>query len=283
PTKILYTFPVVATASISPFRFDKFNKLYPKRFPNAELPSQSFLEWFVGFTEGDGSFIVNSRGTAIFVITQGNADLQVLEYIKNTLGFGRVIKQGVKTSRLIIEDKANIQLLIAIFNGNLVFPTKQNSFALFLNAFNTKSQDLLIKLNPLLVIPTFFDSWLSGFTDAEGCFTCSLLGNSTAYRFRFLLAQLGNTNLSVLTHITTIIGGVVRPHSQPEVNELVVNGVSNMYQVFKYFDRHLLKSKKANSYRIWGEIHVALLNKEHLSTESRAVLKAKAATVNRTQ
>lgn len=74
----------------------------------------------VGFTEGDGSFTVNSRGTAIFVITQSTLDLQVLEYIQRTLGFGRVIKQGPRTSRFVVEDNASVALLVALFNGNLV-------------------------------------------------------------------------------------------------------------------------------------------------------------------
>lgn len=277
---MLYTIPVVALGSVSPFRFGTFNTLYKQRFPNSALPSQSFLEWLVGFAEGDGSFIVNSRGTPIFFITQGTGDIQVLNHIKLTLGFGRVIKQGVTTSRFIVEEIANVQLLIALFNGNLVFPVKQNSFALFLTAFNARSRALAVEIITSLIIPTFNDSWLLGITDAEGSFNCSLLGNSTAYRFRFLLSQKGAANLPVLTHITTLIGGVVRPHSQPDVNELVVNGASNMFRVFKYFDAHSLLTKKAESYRIWREVHVAILNKEHLFPESRAVLKAKAATIN---
>jgi hypothetical protein len=32
----------------------------------------------IGFTEGDGSFIVNSRGTPIFVITQSTTDVQII-------------------------------------------------------------------------------------------------------------------------------------------------------------------------------------------------------------
>lgn len=121
---------------------------------------------------------------------------------------------------------------------------------------------------------------MCGITDAEGCFNCSLLGNSTAYRFRFLLAQLGEINSPVLTHITTLIGGAVRPHSQPGAYELTVNGTRNMERVFKYFDAHPLHTNKANSYKLWGEVHTSIVNGEHLSAESRSVLKAKAATIN---
>jgi predicted nuclease with RNAse H fold len=65
------------------------------------------------------------------------------------------------------------------------------------------------------------------------------------------------------------------------VNELTVNGARNMEQAFKYFDTHPLHTKKAKSYSIWREVHTAIVNGEHLSPESRAVLKAKAATINR--
>ena len=281
-TKTLYTIPVVAAMpkSATPFRFGTFYTLYDKRFPNANAPSQSFLEWLVGFTEGDGSFTFNSRGTCIFVITQSTQDLQVLEYIKRTLGFGRVIKQGARTSRFVVEDNASVALLVSLFNGNLVFPSKQSSFALFLEAFNKRSRGQAVEFIPSLVIPTILDFWLAGITDAEGCFNCSLLGNSNAYRIRYLLAQLGEVNLSVLTHFTTLIGGVVRQHSKPGVYELIVNGARNVERVLKYFDTHPLQTKKANSYQIWREVLASILKGEHLSPESRAALKIKASTIN---
>jgi hypothetical protein len=280
----LHTIPVVAIGGISPFRFNTFYKGYNNRFPKAEVPNQSFLEWLVGFAEGDGSFIVNNRGTAIFVISQSTADLQVLEYIQRVLRFGNVIKQGANTSRFVVEDKASVALLIDLFNGNLVFPLKQASFALFLEAFNkrsrTRGQITVVDYIPTLVTPRLNDYWLCGLTDAEGCFNCSLLGNSKAYRFRFLLAQLGEINLAVLTYITTLIGGVVRSHSKPGVYELTVNGVRNMERVFKYFDTHTLQTKKAKSYQLWLEIHTSIVNGEHLSPATRKILKAKAATIN---
>jgi hypothetical protein len=277
-TTMLYTMPTIISP-VSPFRFGVFNYLYGKQFPDRELPSQSFLEWLVGFSEGDGSFSVNSRGTP--VITQSTRDIQVLFHIQKTLGFGRVIKQGATTSRFVVEDQASVRLLVAIFNGNIVFPLKQASFSRFLDAFNSRSGTLPVEFDSNLVIPTTSDNWLCGITDAEGCFSLSLLGNSTAYRYRFLLAQLGAINLPTLTHITTLIGGTVRPHSAKDVNELTVNGVRNMERVFHYFDTHPLITKKAVSYNVWREAYTSLVKGEHLVPELRAQLKVKAATINR--
>ena len=262
------------------FNFNHFNSIYNKRFPNSAIPTNSFLEWFIGFTEGDGSFIVNSRGTPIFVITQSTTDVQIIKFIQITLGFGRINKQGPNTSRFIVENRAEISLLIAIFNGNLVFPQKLNSFNQFVAAFNKLPKIETVRFMNTLQSPTFNDSWLCGFTDAEGCFTCSLLGNSTAYRFRFLLSQKGENNKIVLTHLTSLIGGTVRSHFSADVYELTVNGVRNMTQVFNYFDTHNLLTKKAKSYVIWREVHQSIVNKEHLNPESRINLKIKTILIN---
>lgn len=69
-------------------------------------PSYKFLSWFIGFTEGEGSFIVNNRGDLCFVITQSNVDIEVLEFIKETLGFGKVIPQSANTSRYVTQGSA---------------------------------------------------------------------------------------------------------------------------------------------------------------------------------
>jgi LAGLIDADG endonuclease len=96
-----------------------------------------------------------------------------------------------------------------------------------------------------------------------------------------MIAQLGLTNLPVLQYLTTLIGGTVRPHTQKDVNELTVNGADNMSRVFKYFDTYTLYTKKQRSYRIWREVHASILNKEHLVPDTRVLLKAKAATINK--
>ena len=279
----LSVLPVIATAMFSSpqFTFEAFLKLYRERYSDRPLPSKKFLEWLIGFTEGDGSFTLSSRNIPIFVITQSTSDVQVLNFIQQTLGFGSVMKQGPKTSRFVVKDIANLELLVLLFNGNLVFPLKQSSFALFLEAFNKRAKGIIIPFISNLVLPTIYDGWLAGIIDSEGCFTCSLLGNSKAYRFRFLLAQLGLINQPILVHIGILFGGVVRHHSKQDTFELTVNGVSNMSKLFNYLDNYPLYSKKAKSYQIWREVHKALLNGEHLSPDSRALLKDKAATINK--
>ena len=59
------------------FMFNNYLKLNDNNF---YIIKDSFLEWFIGFTEGDGSFIV-SKDKVYFDITQNINDIQVLYFI----------------------------------------------------------------------------------------------------------------------------------------------------------------------------------------------------------
>jgi cytochrome c oxidase subunit 1 len=85
------------------------------------------------------------------VITQSTTDIQSLNYIKNNLGFGKIIKQSVKqnTHRFVIQDIKNLILICLIFNGNMVFPTRNARFLIFLSSFNER----LLKKNLNTIVP----------------------------------------------------------------------------------------------------------------------------------
>ena len=87
---------------------------------------KSFLEWFVGFSEGNGSFIVSKEGL-LFIINQ--KEEKILYYIRTNLGFGKV--SLYKTySRFVVANKKNIDRLISIFNGNLVLDKTHSRFSI---------------------------------------------------------------------------------------------------------------------------------------------------------
>jgi len=83
--------------------------------------------------------------------------------IQETLGFGKVIKQGVTTSRYVVQDKKGLYLLSLLFNGNLVTKRKVLSFKKFNLAFNKYSkigrlQFEVIDFDVSTVISTLEDS-----------------------------------------------------------------------------------------------------------------------------
>jgi hypothetical protein len=139
------------------------------------------------------------------------------------------------------------------------------------------------------VTPSLKDGWLSGITDGEGCFTCSLLSNSSAYRIRFILTQKWEANKFVLEDIANLLGesegylakGSVVAHSVPNVWELRVNGVKNCKGLFNYFDEYNLITKKKDSYLKWKLIHSRLVKGDHLNERSRSNLINMAKQINK--
>lgn len=265
------------------YDFKPFFTKYVAMYPKHKLPNIEFLQWLIGFAEGVGSFTIGKRGDLSFVITQSSKDVNILNYIMNNLGFGKVIKQSVKsnTHRFIIQDRAHLVMISLLFNGNMVFPTIANRFNTFLSALNEKllkdGENLIIPIYAT-VLPTLSDHWLAGVTDGEGSFICSILSNSsTAYRFRYILTQKHDANRYVLQHIVNLFqeinaSGAVVNHSVETVFEVRVNGIKNCCNLFKYFDEHTLKSNKADSYLKWKQVSVRLVGKEHLDNVKRIEL-----------
>ena len=256
------------------FDFSAFYKKYNTHLPNNKIPSENFLTWLVGFTEGEGSFIVNNRGDLAFVITQATIDKQVLEFIQEILGFGIVIPQSAITSRYVTQNKKEIDIIISLFNGNLVLPKRQETFDLLVKGFNkwvTKGRILLepVVINNRPILPTLNDAWFAGFTDGEGCFTCSI-GEKRGFSFNFNISQKWEINLTVLEHFSVLFkNGIVSRHSEENTYEFRLGGVNNCKIVFSYFDKYTLYTKKSLSYKLWKDIHNDLVNKDHLDESKR--------------
>lgn len=276
------------------FYFDRFIAKHKFLITGTTTPSFSWLTWFLGFSEGDGSFIVAKRGYISFVITQDSRDIQVLYMIKDVLGFGKVIKQGVTTSRYLVQDKKGLFLISLLFNGNFVTSRKQKTFKLFNSAFNKYSNkgrllfDTIFYI-PLTVRPRLEDSWVSGFVDSEGCFSVTIYSKHNGYSIVFDLAQQASTTLrpkeesglELLLDLFKV--GIIRKHSLGnDIFYYRVSGLSDTSSLFTYFDKHKLRSKKLKSYLLWRDLHSKLLNKEHLDPTLRPSLKVLASKVNNT-
>jgi hypothetical protein len=77
---------------------------------------------------------------------------------------GHVIKQGPRVYRLIIQRIQHLRLIMFLFNGNLILPSRKIQFNKFLLAYNSKS-DSPIDYLPLNNAITLDNSWLLGFTE----------------------------------------------------------------------------------------------------------------------
>lgn len=139
-----------------------------------------FLEWFIGFSEGDASFVCDHNAKRLFFVIR-QKDPVVLNYIKGYFMFGsvRLAKDGYYT--YTVSSKANIVVLLNIFNGKLVLTQTNNRFVSnWLDNYNSwfangnltlyKGQGRFDGLQ---------SAWLCGFTDADGSFGFKVSADKT--------------------------------------------------------------------------------------------------------
>lgn len=153
--------------------------------------NKNFIDWFVGFTEGDGSFIIDYKtNRPSFIITQ--KDPKVLYYIRKNIGFGKVYLCNDKYYRYIVSKKTNLLYLINLFSGKLLLFKTNQRYINWIYSFN-----LHYKLNDIIEICYIIkvldntNAWLSGFIDAEGCFDAVQRSKRLTFRMRFSIKQKG--------------------------------------------------------------------------------------------
>ena len=228
-----------------------------------------FKSWLIGFAEGNGHFGIDNNGYLVFKITQSSIDAQVLFYIKKSLGFGSVSVQSTtnNTHQFRVRDKNNLIKIINIFNGNLITKAKILQFKLFLQAFNAKYNTNIDFINSINKV-SLDNGWLSGFTDAEGCFTCSAYLNKTTNKHivtvRYIISQKDDIEFS--NHLANLINGYVSYLKSYEGYNTVVNS-TKLSIIIKYINNYPLQTKKHISYIRWLKVHKLVINKEHLTTE----------------
>jgi len=251
-------------------------------------PSDKFFLWLIGFAEGDGCWQVHGRGTCAFIISQSDADLDILHFICETLGFGIVISQGPNVSRFVVQNKLGLYLISLLFNGNVVLPSRRALFLEFLQGVNTIVSSGRLSF-PFIVgiitgpLPCLNNYWLCGFTDSEGCFTVSFLTASNGYRIGYMLSQNGDDNqfiLLLIGRMFSVSSKCVRKHSNGTNWELRIMGISNTSLIFDYFHKHPLLTIKRHSYAKWLNIHRRISHGDHLKPCLRAELIILAQDVN---
>lgn len=253
------------------FNFIEYNEskvLHKKKINN------TFLEWFIGFSEGDGSFI-ESNNRLFFIINQ--KEIKILYYIRKNLGFGKVsMYDGY--GRYIVADRKNIDRLIYIFNGNLLLNKTNNRFQNWLNIRNTYSSTKITYKGskPLQSIDFNESSWLTGFIDAEGCYSASRK-NDKRYKvgfkvcLRFIIDQKDEKEL--LEKIQSFFGfGYIEKRNTVEgMYRVVFSGRKSILKCISYLQKYPLQSIKKVSYLRFVSIYNILINNKLSSLTKKAL------------
>lgn len=155
-----------------------FNNYLNQKVQHKEI-NKRFLEWFIGFTEGKGSFIVLNN-KVYFDISVSIKDIQVIYYIKKELGFGKVIIKDSAhhdpsggTVTFYITSRDNFYRLVSLFNGNLCTVNKKQEFKNWLEVFNSQYSKEILFIDRDIK-PSLKTGWFSGYIDAIAKFISSI-------------------------------------------------------------------------------------------------------------
>ena len=234
----------------------------------AVILDNKFKWWFMGFAEGDGSFILNKNGYLEFKVSQSSNDAQILFYIKKQLGFGSVSVQSKKnkTHHFRVRNKNNLLILIDIFNGNIVTKSKNIQFKSWLQGFNKIYNTNIYYIEPKIKL-SLNNAWLSGFSDAEGCFTSSVYTTKTskfAVAVRYIISQKDDIEFSKQAAIL-LNGYVTHVKSYNGYNTVVNFGKLNI--ILNYLHNYPLKTKKLISYKKWLKVYSLVKQKQHFTIQ----------------
>ena len=277
--------------------YDLFKLNFAYYFNKEFKKDNNWLSWFVGFLEGDGA-ILEHKGRSYFVLTQ--KDDTVLHEIYETLKIGKVKhfydnKGNRKFSRYIVSENKGIFLLYLLLNGNLVLQSRVNQLNKWYTALSNASRFnyslFYTKELPIIIEtikePSLGDAWLSGFTDAEGCFSVKI-GNEKASFYVSVLYILDQKNEEKVLNKIASLFSLNKKAILRTPNKTMVNNNWNMFRltfycndkkkvvsskIINYFTLYKLKTSKKESFRIWTEIMNIVLNKQPLSVEDLNIVR----------
>lgn len=225
------------------FDFSVFQEKTPYK-----LQHQQYYEWFVGFTEGDGAILSSwstdprhkvPKKTQRLFFSLVQKEERILHRIRAHLGFGQVQKHG-KYFRYSVTKKKHLFLLFVLFNGNVVCQHRHTQLAVWAQYFNEP-------LKPQCFPISFFTTgWLSGFTDAEGCFSGR----------RFILDQSNEKDIFVSLSVQCESKKLAFWKRKAAKNEHMYRFELHEKQLLAkwfvpYFRKFRLQTKKATDYFRW--------------------------------
>lgn len=232
------------------------------------------LAWFLGFAEGDGSWMgFDNPPRNQFIINQ--KDPKVLYKVKKILGFGRVRELGSGYFRYAVTDLAGTLEIIRICNGNLILEKSKARFKNYLEIFNSrekkkfsaedKEEIPFLDHKPQISLD---NAWLAGFIDAEGCFSVQLRENKRPV-LAFTLVQKGEGE--IMNRISDLLAGNTYYEEKKDAYRSYIRSLKGREILLNYFKKFSLYSVKSVDKSRFAKVHIRLTDgSDHSTPKARA-------------
>ena len=278
------------TTRKTPFNFELFYKYgHAKHVPRI---SQSFLEWFIGFFEGDGTIYkaktTYSKHRFSFRIVQ--KEKKIIYTLKETFGFGN-ISQEIRKSRVYwrwtVESKSGVEKIAYLLYGNLVLPARQKQYISWIQSGQQQLLFKQISLDRLKFVKNGIsaqNAWLSGFIDAEGCFYAQFYevkSNCFQLKQKMHLTQSidgEQEQLLIFQQMLDLFQSKSKICVFKNSNEgksyarVEFHSLKSQRLIIEYLALYKLKTQKYITYRRWWRVFLRRESKMHLTEKGRASL-----------
>lgn len=253
----------------------------------------------------DNKYKSGWRVACRFVISLHKKDLMLLDSIKEFFGTGSVLHMSKDSAQYRVESLAGLEIIINHFDKYPLITKKQADYKLFklaLNLIKNKSHltkdgllefvalkavinnginnDLSIAfpkidtvLRPEVQLAQIMNpNWLSGFVEAEGCFSVVIFKNKTsklgeAVKLSFILTQ-SIRDESLMKSLIEYLGcGNTNLDSTGTINFKVTNFSSIKNIIIPFFAKYHLKGNKNLDLSDFSEITRLMENKSHLTLD----------------
>ena len=239
----------------------------PQRL-NAENLKYAYL---VGLFEGDGFFTVSKKGKYFqceLGIELSIKDVQLIYKIKSLLGVGIIgfrVKNGNNMVYLRVRKKEHlISIIFPVFDRYPLFSNKQFDYLRLKNTI--LSNIILYEALPVYVRPSlplntlesiinapYFDAWLVGFIEAEGCFSIYKLTNKDDYFVGSFDITQTNGEILILA-IRNYLSLTPKVYKDKNNNfKLKVSSVRSIENIIKFLNKAPVKllGNKNLQYILW--------------------------------
>lgn len=203
-----------------------------------------FLHYIAGLIDGDGSIYLPTKGGVEIDITLPLEDLQTLNFLKKTLGFGLIRKRpGVNAHCIRISKKQWALLLLYSIKDKFCTPEKQKKVTKALSLLDPSLETFqLLSLReytpPILSRVSKNTAWFAGFCDAEGSLT--IQNRAT------LSLSISQKNRFILEECQKVFGGHIYRDNSYCFSGYVwsLTELSEIEDILEYFKRFPLKTLK---------------------------------------
>ena len=129
-------------------------------------------------------------------------------------------------------------------------------------------------------------NWVTGFTDAEGCFSVILTKLPTVRKWRIIVSfeiNLHSKDISVLYKIKDFFGvGSINFRNNKNICVYRVNKLNDLVKVIiPHFYNYALITKKYSDFVLWSKVVELMVTKKHLTTNGFNTVLSYYASINK--